>query len=73
MPNKQSGAHLTVVFPSAPSDLDQLVQGYLCACEADGKTKATVEAYYWNLHRFTEAVRMVLTPNLSPAERSVFR
>ena len=64
MPNKQSGAHLTVVpHDPPPSDLDQLVQGYLWACEADGKTPATVKAYYWNLRRFTHAVRTLGLPD----------
>src|SRR2546428_11144432 len=56
MPENTQRAHL-IGFPANRSpEHSHYVQGYLYACEAEGKTRATVESYRWNLSSFLRAV-----------------
>jgi len=62
MPETTQRAHL-IGFPANRSpEHSHYVQGFLYACEAEGKTPATVESYRENLARFQKGVRELELP-----------
>jgi hypothetical protein len=57
MPENTSRAHIIGVSGDAPLEHHHYVQGYLYACEAEGKSLATVASYAENLARFQAIAR----------------
>jgi hypothetical protein len=62
MPENTSRAHIIGVSGDAPLEHHHYVQGYLYACEAEGKSLATVASYAENLARFQAIARELGLP-----------
>jgi site-specific recombinase XerD len=58
MPENTRRAHII----GFPGDHSHFIQGYVYACEAEGKTPATVTSYRENLSRFQKAVSELSLP-----------
>lgn len=63
MPETTPRAHIIGVSRDAPLQHHHYVQGYLYACEAEGKSPATVASYAENLGRFQSLARELGLPS----------
>jgi len=63
MPENAGSAHLTVVSRGSAHTYADYTQGFIYACEAEGKAATTIEGYSEALRRFSKAGRALEFPS----------